>query len=56
MSLYPKSTWTFFILLTRSKEKGLMKSLSMSFPIRAKFFCGWSGRHGQDIPVQGTSC
>jgi ATP-dependent DNA helicase PIF1 len=22
----------------------------MSLPIRARFFCGWSRRHGQDVP------
>jgi hypothetical protein len=44
------------ILLIRSREKGLMKSFSMSSPIRARFFFGWSGRHGQDVLIQGPPC
>jgi hypothetical protein len=45
-----------FILLIRSREKGLIKSFRMSLSIRARFFCGWSRRHGQDVPIQGPPC
>jgi hypothetical protein len=45
-----------FYSLNIEQREGFDEIFSMSLPIRANFFCGWSRRHGQDVPIQGPPC
>jgi hypothetical protein len=45
-----------FDSLNKEQREGFDEIFSMSLPIRASFFCGWSRRQGQDVPIQGPPC
>jgi ATP-dependent DNA helicase PIF1 len=45
-----------FDSLNQEQREGFDEIIQHVFANKSQVFCGWSGRHGQDVPIQGSPC